>query len=117
MAADSPLWLVMLVMVIGGVASGFLNPILGAVFFERIPSGLVGRVSSLSTAMCLALMPLGGLVGAALITGVGLSPALTIAGIAYLATTMAPAVVPSFRQMNRQSRTAMATHTGDMTAR
>lgn len=32
MAADSPLWLILLITVIGGVASGFLNPILGAVF-------------------------------------------------------------------------------------
>lgn len=111
MAADSPLWLIMLIMVIGGVASGFLNPILGAVFFERIPDGLVGRVSSLSTSMCYALMPLGGVVGGALITGVGLSPALVIVGFAYLATTMAPAVVPSFRQMNRQSQTVMTSHT------
>lgn len=111
MAADSPLWLIMLIMVIGGVASGFLNPILGAVFFERIPSGLVGRVSSLSTSMCYALMPLGGLVGGALITGVGLSPALVIVGCVYLATTMAPAFVPSFRQMNKQSQSSMTTHT------
>lgn len=48
------------------------------------------------------LMPLGGLVGGALVTGVGLSPALVIVGFAYLATTMAPAFLPSFRQMNRQ---------------
>jgi hypothetical protein len=111
MAADSPLWLILFIMVIGGVASGFLNPILGAVFFERIPSGLVGRVSSLSTSMCYALMPLGGLVGGALIAGVGLPPALVIVGLAYLATTMAPAFVPSFRQMNRRSQTTMTTHT------
>jgi MFS family permease len=103
MAADSPLWLIMFVMVIGGVASGFLNPILGAVFFERIPSGMVGRVSSLSTSMCYALMPLGGLVGGALVTSAGLSLALGIVGFAYLVTTVAPAVVPSFRQMNRPS--------------
>lgn len=111
MAADSPMWLILFIMVIGGVASGFLNPILGAVFFERIPSGLVGRVSSLSTSMCYALMPLGGLVGGALVTGVGLSPALLIVGFAYLATTMAPAFVPSFRQMNRPSQSAMTTPT------
>jgi MFS family permease len=117
MAADSPLWLIMLIMVIGGVASGFLNPILGAVFFERIPSGLVGRVSSLSTSMCYALMPLGGLVGGALITGVGLSPALVIVGFAYLATTMAPAFVPSFRQMNRQSQTTRTDSNAGMTTR
>ncbi len=111
MAADSPLWLIMLITVTAGAASGFLNPILGAVFFERIPSGLVGRVSSLSSSMCYALMPFGGLVGATLITGVGLYPAFIVIGVAYLAVTMAPAFVPSFRQMNRQSQDAMETHT------
>jgi hypothetical protein len=111
MAADSPLWLIVLVTVIAGVASGFLNPILGAVFFERIPTGLVGRVSSLSTSMCYALMPFGGLVGAALITGFGLSPAFIVVGVAYLATTMAPVFIPSFRQMNRATKDALATHT------
>lgn len=111
MAADSPLWLIMLTTVIAGVASGFLNPILGAVFYERIPIAMVGRVSSLSTSMCYALMPFGGLVGAALITGVGISPAFIVVGVAYLATTMAPAVIPSFREMNRLSEHAIATHT------
>lgn len=111
MAADSPLWLIMLTTVIAGVASGFLNPILGAVFYERIPLAMVGRVSSLSTSMCYALMPFGGLVGAALITGVGLSPAFIVVGVAYLATTMAPAFLPSFRGMNRKSEHAIGTHT------
>lgn len=108
MAADSPMWLILLVMAVSGVASGFLNPILGAVFYERIPNDLVGRVSSLSTSMAYALMPLGGLVGAALVGGLGLFPALTAAGVAYLVATMAPTVVPSFRQMNRQRATAKA---------
>ena len=40
---------VLAVAVVGGFASGFLNPILGAVIFERIPAPLVGRVTSLST--------------------------------------------------------------------
>lgn len=47
MAADSPPWLILSITVIGGVASGFLNPILGAIFYERVPRGLVGRVMSL----------------------------------------------------------------------
>ena len=33
---------------------GFLNPVLGAVIFERIPAPLVGRVTSLTTALCFA---------------------------------------------------------------
>ena len=102
MAVDAPMPVIFTVFVVGGFASGFLNPILGAVFFERIPPHLVGRVSSLSTSVCFALMPLGGLLGGVLITGLGLSPALLVLGVAYFAATMAPAVLPSFREMDRR---------------
>ena len=40
---------VLALVVVAGFASGFLNPILGAVIFERIPAPLMGRVTSLST--------------------------------------------------------------------
>ena len=53
MALESPLWAVFVVTAIAGLASGFLNPILGAVILERIPAPLLGRVSSLNTALCL----------------------------------------------------------------
>jgi len=108
LAFDVPLWLVVAVFVVGGFASGFLNPILGAVFYERIPEPLVGRVSSLSTSICYALMPFGGLLGGVLIGGIGLSPALLVIGVAYFATTMAPAVFPSFRDMDRRPADADA---------
>ena len=101
MALESPLWAVFAVTVVGGVASGFLNPILGAVILERIPAPLLGRVSSLNTAMCWSLMPLGGVLGGLAVAGLGLSPALLVAGAAYFVTTMAPTRVPSFRQMDR----------------
>ena len=107
MAFDTPMWLVFTVFVVGGFASGFLNPILGAVFFERIPAPLVGRVSSLSTSVCFALMPLGGLLGGVLIAGMGLSPALLVIGTAYFVATMAPAVMPSFREMDRRPAPAL----------
>lgn len=100
-AWEAPLSVVIAVMVVAGFASGFLNPILGAVFFDGIPETHVGRVSSLSTALCFALMPLGGLLGGVLIAHVGLSAALLAVGVAYLAATLAPAVIPSFRAMER----------------
>ena len=49
--------------VVGGFASGFLNPVLGAVLFERIPAPLMGRVTSMNLAMSWSLMPFGGLLG------------------------------------------------------
>lgn len=102
MAFDSPLWAVLGVAVVGGFASGFLNPILGAVIYERVPAPLLGRVSSLSTACCFALMPLGGLVGGFLVGGVGLGAAMVVCGIAYFAATMLPAVDPRWQEIDRR---------------
>ena len=79
---------------VGGCASGFLNPVLGAVQFERIPRAMVGRVTSLSNALCWSLMPLGGILGGLLVSGLGLTTALVVVGLAYFVTTMAPAVLP-----------------------
>ncbi len=102
LAFDSPLVLVLAVAVVGGFASGFLNPILGAVIYERVPEHLVGRVSSLSTAACYALMPLGGLVGGFLVGGAGLAAALLVCGAAYFVVTMFPVVDPRWREIDRR---------------
>jgi MFS family permease len=99
-ALDVPLWTVLAVCVAAGFAAGFLNPILGAVMYERIPEPLMGRVTSLNTAMCFALMPLGGILGGLLVAGVGLSPALLVVGAAYFVVTMLPAVDPRWREID-----------------
>ncbi len=101
-AYDSPLWLLGAVVVLGGFASGFLNPVLSVVIFERIPAGLVGRVSSLTTAMCFALMPFGGLLGGGLVTWWGLTAAMLLVGGAYFLVTMLPAVDPRWREIDRR---------------
>ncbi len=97
---DTPVAGIVAVFVVGGFASGFLNPVLGAVIFERIPAPLVGRVSSLTTAMCFALMPLGGLLGGVLVDAGSLALAMAVTGVAYLVATMAPAVDPRWRAMD-----------------
>jgi len=104
MALDTPLWGILAMAVVAGFASGFLNPILGAVIYERVPEQLIGRVSSLSTACCYALMPLGGLVGGFLVGGTGLAAALFICGAAYFVVTMLPAVDPRWRDIDRRSQ-------------
>jgi predicted MFS family arabinose efflux permease len=97
-AIGSPLPAALAVLVIGGFASGFLNPILGAVMFERIPPALTGRVSALVNALCWTLIPLGGLAGGALITVVGLPATFACFGLAYLAVTLLPLAMPRFRE-------------------
>lgn len=103
---EVPLVAVAVVFAVAGFASGFLNPVLGAVIFERIPAPLVGRVSSLSTALCWALMPLGGLVGGLLVESWGLAAAMLTCGVAYLLVTTAPALDPRWRDLDRRPEPA-----------
>ncbi|MFC4784605.1 MFS transporter [Nocardioides sp. MAHUQ-72] len=102
LALDAPLWAVLAVAVAGGFASGFLNPVLGAVTFERIPAPLVGRVTSLTSALCFALMPLGGLLGGGLTSAFGLTTAMLVCGGAYFLVTMLPAVDPRWREIDHR---------------
>jgi MFS family permease len=104
-AVGAPVWAIFAMCVIGGVFSGFLNPVLGAVQFERIPRAMVGRVTALTSSLAWSLMPLGAVLGGVLVSGIGLAPAHLVVGFAYFAATMAPALIPSFRGMNRQART------------
>lgn len=94
-----PLALSIPVFVVGGFGSGFLNPILGAVIMERIPKPLLGRVSSLVTALCFSLMPLGGLTAGFGSSHGGFTTVALGFGIAYLLTTLAPLALPAFREL------------------
>jgi MFS family permease len=99
-AFGAPWWAILAMCLVGGCASGFLNPVLGAVMFERIPSRLVGRVTALNSAICWSLMPLGGIFGGLIVTRLGLTGALVVVGVLYLVATMAPAFLPRFREMD-----------------
>lgn len=101
-AIDSPILAVLVILGLSGFASGFINPILGAVVFERIPQALVGRVTSLNSALCWTLIPFGGLVGGAVVSLTGVKIALATLGTAYLVTTLAPLCLKSFRGFNNR---------------
>ncbi|QND38556.1 MFS transporter [Rhizobium leguminosarum bv. viciae] len=100
-ALDAPLALIFITPAIAGFASGFLNPILSAVIFERIPKPLTGRVTAMNAALCFVLIPFGGLVGGALISTIGLAAALSLTGLAYLAATLFPPALKSFRGFDK----------------
>ncbi|MFG1908674.1 MFS transporter [Kribbella sp. NPDC048928] len=93
MATDAPVWALMAVYAVGGIGAGFINPVLGAIRVERIPSHLLGRVNSLSNAACWTGVPLGGVVAGAGIAAIGLAPALLAGGAIYLIATMSPVLI------------------------
>ncbi|MFF9428402.1 MFS transporter [Streptomyces sp. NPDC014746] len=98
---DAPMWAVAVVIGIGGLGGGFINPIIGAVTYERIPPDMVGRVRGIGEALAWAGIPLGSLIGGAAVAGVGLAPVLITAGVLYFLTTNLAGLRPEWREMDR----------------
>jgi MFS family permease len=91
------------VMVLSGFGAGGINPVLGAVGYERVPRPLQVRVLGALGASTWAGIPLGSLAGGALVTGMGLRATLWLAAGLYLVTTLAPFVFPAWRGMDRSA--------------
>lgn len=100
LALGAPLGLVVAVWAVAGVAAGFLNPIIGAVTYERIPRPLLGRVLTLAGTVAQGAAPLGPVVAGGLIAGLGLGPVALACGAAYLVTTLLPLRRPEWREMD-----------------
>jgi MFS family permease len=100
MALVPELWVVYAVSFLGGVGAAALNPIIGAVMYERVPESLRARVFGLSHALAWAGIPLGGLAGGVLVQWLGLTSALIAFAVLYLAATLLPFVDPAWRRLD-----------------
>jgi MFS family permease len=100
MALVPELWVVYAVSFLGGLGAAALNPIIGAVMYERVPESLHARVFGLSHALAWAGIPLGGLVGGMLVQWLGLTSALLVFAALYLAATLLPFVDPAWRRLD-----------------
>lgn len=100
LAFPVPTILIIAVWAASGLALGLINPILGAITYERIPRPLLGRVSSLVSTLAYAGTPIGGLGAGLLLSGIGLAPTALICAVLYFAATMLPALRPEWRDMN-----------------
>jgi len=89
---------------ITSIGAGPLNPIIGAVEFERIPPNMRGRVFGAITAGAWIAMPLGMLLGGVFTDRFGTLPMLIGLGITYFITTLSMAFIPAMKEMNRKSQ-------------
>jgi MFS family permease len=96
-----PLHVLLVCKVLAGFCAGAVNPIIGVVMLERIPSGLRARVLGLVNAGCWAAMPIGSLVAGFGIDRVGLTGTLVGVGSVYVLTTLRPALGGPWRTMDR----------------
>ncbi|WP_329301268.1 MFS transporter [Streptomyces sp. NBC_00659] len=101
LASDAPSGAVLAVFAVSGFGSGFLNPVLGAILFERVPRRMLGRVNALGDSLAWAGIPLGGLIVGAAVASVGLAPVLLASGAAYFLTTNLTGLRPEWREMDR----------------
>jgi MFS family permease len=92
---------VLAVAFVGGLGVGGINPVVGAIEYQRVPRHLQARVLGAVEASAWAGIPFGSLAGGLAVSAFGLRPALLAAAALYGATTLAPFVFPVWRQMDR----------------
>lgn len=106
LALGAPISVVIAVYAASGFGMGFINPIIGAIQFERTPPEMYGRVRTLSVAVAWSGIPFGSLIGGGLVSLAGLPPALFAAGLVYLVTTTLPGLQKEWADMDNQRRLA-----------
>lgn len=109
LAAVSTLPLAIAASVFSGCFAGFLNPIIGAVNYERVPPHLQARVLGAVRASAWLGLPIGALLGGTLAEALGLSGALVATGVGMLVVTAMPALRPRiWRTLDRPVPEAVA---------
>ena len=101
-ATYPPLGIALVFVVIASMGAEPLNPIIGAVEYERVPKNMRGRVGGAVSAGAWSAMPLGMLIGGVLTEQLGVRPMLLGLGVIYLITTLSMAVIPAMKEMNRK---------------
>jgi MFS family permease len=97
-----PLWVTLVFVVLFSMGAGPLNPIIGAVEYERVPKNMRGRVGGAIGAGAWSAMPLGMLAGGVLTEQFGVHPMLIGLGVIYFITTLSMAFIPAMKEMNRR---------------
>ena len=98
-----PIWIMVLVTLICSLGAGPLNPIIGAIEFERIPAHMRGRVFGAVTAGAWVAMPLGMLLGGVLTDSLGTFIMMIGLAITFFLTTLSMAFIPAMKEMNRKA--------------
>jgi predicted MFS family arabinose efflux permease len=101
MAVSSSVAVVTTTVFTTGVLCAAINPIFGALVYERVPRHLQARVLGVLRATSWAGMPLGGLAGGLLVAWLGLRGGLLLVGVVYLALTLIPTFSRTWRQIDR----------------
>ena len=107
-ATYPPLWVALIGVLIFSMGAGPLNPIIGAVEYERVPKDMRGRVFGAVSAGAWSAMPLGMLIGGLMTEQFGAHTMLLGLGAIYFLTTFSMAFIPAMKEMNRKENISKA---------
>jgi MFS family permease len=97
------IWLSAIALLIAGIGTGLVNPMLITMLQQGTPSHLLGRAVGTLSALSMVAAPLGMLAGGSLIAAIGLTGGFaTIAGVATL-IVIAVTVLPAYRGIDTLS--------------
>lgn len=102
LAVSDSLVLVLAVWFVSEVFSGMINPVIGAVSYERIPPALRARVLGVVRSVAWLGLPFGALAGGYCTEAWGVRTALWVFGGVYLVVTLAPFVFPTWRELDHR---------------
>jgi len=105
LATSLPVWAVVAVSALTGLASGVLNPIIDTLRLELAPTRMRARSSSLMIAGAWAGIPIGALLAGGSAELVGVSTAFLVIGAVYLLVALLPLSGGAWRGMDRARRT------------
>jgi MFS family permease len=94
---------------VSGLGAGCINPILGAVQYERVPRQLQARVLGTVGALAFAGIPFGGLIAGSAVTVIGIRAALIAAALVYGLAALPTFIFPAWREMERRPEPAPKT--------
>lgn len=102
LALVPPYWVLIVAAAISGLASGPLNPIIGAVIYKRVPVRSRGRVLSAITAGANMVTPLGVLVTGFLLEQFDVRLVLAVMGVIYIMATSSMFFSRSVHEIDRK---------------
>lgn len=105
LALSDNLAVVVAVTFVSGMAMCSINPTIGAMIFQRIPSEMLARVGGNMAAVSFGGIPLGGLFAGWAVTTLGLHQGILLASVLYFAVTLTPVVRHrTWRELNDATR-------------